>query len=200
MVGQHLRMMITTTGHLVDHLTHRTTSRSLIEAMATPEDIISQRVTVSLNQNGCSLDQAVKRNLWSLMKKIKMCVFNIAYVFTNLSLLHSYVTQHEKTRLMYTKYTYSYYSKYLPYCIRFSESVSCMRFLINSYINGENCGGLLCLHIKLFNFEIQKCGQILCAHKTHFLMPGHTNKAIIGVVFARVILLHVQRPLQLLLC
>ena len=26
---------------------------------------------------------------------------------------------------------------------------------------------------KLFNFEIQKCGQILCAHKTHFLMPGH---------------------------
>ena len=88
MVGQHLRMMITTTGHLVDHLTHRTTSRSLIEVMATPEDIISQRVTVSLNQNGCSLDQAVKRNLWSLMKKIKMCVFNIAYVFTNLSLLH----------------------------------------------------------------------------------------------------------------
>ena len=29
------------------------------------------------------------------------------------------------------------------------------------------------LHKKLFNFEIQKCGQILCAHKTHFLMPGH---------------------------
>ena len=66
MVGQHLRMMITTTGHLVDHLTHdtiRATSRSLIEVMATPEDIISQRVTVSLNQNGCSLDQAVKLNL-----------------------------------------------------------------------------------------------------------------------------------------
>ena len=62
--------------------------RSLIEVMATPEDIISQRVTVSLNQNGCSLDQAVKRNLWSLMKKIKMCVFNIVYVFTKLSLLH----------------------------------------------------------------------------------------------------------------
>ena len=44
MVAQHLRMMITTTGHLVDHLTHdtiRTTNRSLIEVMATPEDIIS---------------------------------------------------------------------------------------------------------------------------------------------------------------
>ena len=26
---------------------------------------------------------------------------------------------------------------------------------------------------KLFKFEIQKYGQILYAHKTHFLMPGH---------------------------
>ena len=75
MVGQHLRMMITTTGHLVDHLTHdtiRATNRSLIEVMATPEDIISQRVTVSLNQNGCSLDQAVELNLWSLVEYMKL--------------------------------------------------------------------------------------------------------------------------------
>ena len=73
MVGQHLRMM--TAGHLVDHLTHdtiRATSRSLIEVMATPEDIISQRVTVSLSQNGCSLDQAVELNLWSLVEKMKL--------------------------------------------------------------------------------------------------------------------------------
>ena len=27
--------------------------------------------------------------------------------------------------------------------------------------------------MKLFSFEIQKYGQILCADKTHFLMPGH---------------------------
>ena len=27
--------------------------------------------------------------------------------------------------------------------------------------------------MKLFNFEIQKCGQILCAHKPYFLKPGH---------------------------
>ena len=75
MVGQHLRMIITTTGHLVDRLTHdtiRATSRSLIEVMATPEDIISQRVTVSLNQNGCSLDQAVELNLWSLVENMKL--------------------------------------------------------------------------------------------------------------------------------
>ena len=85
----------------------------------------------------------------------------------------SYVTQHEKTGLMHTNYTYSCYSKYFPYCIIFSKSVTCMRFLINSCINGKNCVRFLCLHKKLFNFEIQKCGQILCAHKTHFLMPGH---------------------------
>ena len=75
MAAQHVRMMITTTGHLVDHLTHdtiRATSRSLIEVMATPEDIVSQRVTVNLNQNGCSLDQAVELNLWSLVEKMKL--------------------------------------------------------------------------------------------------------------------------------
>ena len=63
--------------------------------------------------------------------------------------------------------------KYLPYCIRYSQSVSCMRFLINCCINGEKFVRLLCLHKKLFNFEFQKCDQISCAHKTHFLMPGH---------------------------
>ena len=75
MVGQHLRVMILTASHLVDHLTHdtvRVTSRSVIEVMATREDIISQRVTVSLNQNGCSLDQAVELNLWSLVEKMKL--------------------------------------------------------------------------------------------------------------------------------
>ena len=39
------------------------------------------------------------------------------------------------------------------------------------------CGGnfirLLFLLTELFKFEIQKCGQILCAHKPYFLMPGH---------------------------
>ena len=76
MVGQHLRMMIATTSHLVDHLTHdtvRATSRRVIEpVMVTPEDIISQRVTMSLHQNGCSLDQAVELNLWSLVEKTKL--------------------------------------------------------------------------------------------------------------------------------
>ena len=40
-------------------------------------------------------------------------------------------------------------------------------------INGENNIGLLLLSAKLFKFEIQKCSQILCAHKPYFLMLGH---------------------------
>ena len=40
-------------------------------------------------------------------------------------------------------------------------------------INGGNFITLLFLLTELFKFEIQKCGQILCAHKTYFLMLGH---------------------------
>ena len=40
-------------------------------------------------------------------------------------------------------------------------------------IRGVNFIRLLWLLIKLFKFEIQKCGQILCAHKPCFLMLGH---------------------------
>ena len=53
------------------------------------------------------------------------------------------------------------------------KSVNCTRLSMNSCINGENCAGIACVFVKLFNFEIQKCCQILCAHKPYFLMPGH---------------------------
>ena len=39
-------------------------------------------------------------------------------------------------------------------------------------IHGGNFIRLLYLLTELFKFEIQKCGQILCAHKPYFLMPG----------------------------
>ena len=40
-------------------------------------------------------------------------------------------------------------------------------------INGGKFIRLLFLSAMLLKFEIQKCGQILCAHKPYFLMPGH---------------------------
>ena len=80
------------------------------------------------------------------------------------------VTKHGKTGLMYTKYISLYYGTYLLYCL---SSVNCFRFPIKCCINGENVIRLLFLSAKLLKFEIQKCGQILCAHKPYFLMPGH---------------------------
>ena len=44
-------------------------------------------------------------------------------------------------------------------------------------INGRNYISLQFLSAKLFKFEIQKCGQILCAHKPYFLMPGHIYRS-----------------------
>ena len=40
-------------------------------------------------------------------------------------------------------------------------------------MNGGNFIRLLFLSAKLLKFKIQKYGQILCAHKPYFLMPGH---------------------------
>ena len=40
-------------------------------------------------------------------------------------------------------------------------------------INDVNFNRLLLLSTELFKFEFQKYGQILCAHKPYFLMPGH---------------------------
>ena len=47
-------------------------------------------------------------------------------------------------------------------------------------INGGNIIRLLFLSAKLLKFEIKKCGQILCAHKPYFLMPGHNYYLIIS--------------------
>ena len=46
-------------------------------------------------------------------------------------------------------------------------------------INGGNSIRLLVLSMKLLKFETKKCGQILCAHKPYFLMPGHKYKPTI---------------------
>ena len=45
-------------------------------------------------------------------------------------------------------------------------------------INGGNVIRLLFLSAKLLKFEIQKSGQILCAHKPYFLMPGHIYRKL----------------------
>ena len=57
---------------------------------------------------------------------------------------------------MYTKYTYSCYRMYLIYCIRFTKSVSCMRFHIEHCINGENC-----VSLTMFIQKFMKCKNVV---------------------------------------
>ena len=47
-----------------------------------------------------------------------------------------------------------------------------------------NGGNFIRLLLELFKFEIQKCGQILCAHKPYFLMPGHIFHCFISSYFS----------------
>ena len=74
---------------------------------------------------------------------------------------------------MYTKYISLYYGTYLLYCLRYCSSVNCIRFPMKCCISGRIVIILTFSSAKLLKFEIQKCGQILCAHKPYFLMPGH---------------------------
>ena len=49
---------------------------------------------------------------------------------------NNYVIRHEKTGLMYTKYTNSYKTEYLHYCTSYFQSASCIRFCRNDCISG----------------------------------------------------------------
>ena len=42
----------------------------------------------------------------------------------------TFVTRHEKTMLMYTKYTSLHYFNYLTFCVSYTSSVNCIEFII----------------------------------------------------------------------
>ena len=52
----------------------------------------------------------------------------------NLSTLYTYVTGPEKTGLIYTKYTCSYYGNYILLFISFTKSVTFIEFILECYI------------------------------------------------------------------
>ena len=53
---------------------------------------------------------------------------------------YTYVTQYEKTGLMYTKYSYPYYGTYFLHCIILSKSAICISFSIESCIYCKKFG------------------------------------------------------------
>ena len=69
-------------------------------------------------------------------------------------LLRTYVTGPEKTGLIYTKYTYSYYGAYL-------FSVYAIQILSVLCIHDEFCVKILFCHDEILHFKDRNLGQIL---------------------------------------
>ena len=78
-----------------------------------------------------------------------------------------------KTGLIYTKYTCSYNSTYLLFCIYYPKSVSFIEFLMDLCIYVDTLDAIRITDIKLLHFKLSKSGQILCVDKTCFPRPGH---------------------------
>ena len=78
-----------------------------------------------------------------------------------------------KTGLIYTKYTCSYNSTYLLFCIRYPIFVSFIEFLMDLYIYDDILDAIWIADKKLLHFKFSKLGQILHVDKTSFPRPGH---------------------------
>ena len=63
------------------------------------------------------------------------------------------VTGPEKTGLIYTKYTRSYFGAYLFFCVCYLISVSCIEFLRILCIYDEICVEMLCCHIEILHLK-----------------------------------------------
>ena len=68
--------------------------------------------------------------------------------------MYVYVTQHEKTMLMYTKYTSLQYFNYLTFYVCYTSSVNCMGIPIVSYTISKSFIDTLCLDKKLLKFKV----------------------------------------------
>ena len=87
-----------------------------------------------------------------------------------------FVTGSEKTSLIYTKYTCSYYGTctYLMFWMCHSQSVCFIKFPIEFSMLDKSCVIIQSSYYqKLLQFERSELGQILSVDKTCFLRPGH---------------------------
>ena len=96
-----------------------------------------------------------------------LCVTPVANAWT------AYVTGPGKTGLIYTKYTYSYNSTYLLFCICYPKSVSLIEFLMDLGIYDDILDAIQIADKKLLYFKPLKSGQILHVDKTCFPRPSH---------------------------
>ena len=83
------------------------------------------------------------------------------------------MTGPEKTALIYTKYTCSYYGFYILSCMCYTKSVSFMEFLMDCCIYDDILDTILSTDRTLLCFKFSKLDQILHVDKTGFLRPDH---------------------------
>ena len=81
-----------------------------------------------------------------------------------------------KTGLIYTKYTRSYNSIYLLFCMCYAKAVSVIEFLTNYCIYGDILDTIWITDKKLLHFELSKLGQILRVDKIGFPRLSHKFK------------------------
>ena len=91
-----------------------------------------------------------------------------------------YVTWHEKTMLMYTKYTSLHYFNYLSFCVCHT-CLNCTGFPIVSCTISKSFINTLRLVKKLLTFKVLKSCQILCVYNHCFLMLGHNKVTLQSV-------------------
>ena len=86
---------------------------------------------------------------------------NYIYFITKIFLAVAiYVTGPEKTGLICTKYTYSYYGAYLFFCVSYPNSVSFIEFLSILCIYDRTCVKMLCSQDEILHLKDQNCDRI----------------------------------------
>ena len=70
-------------------------------------------------------------------------------------LISIYVTGPEKTGLIYTKYTYSYYGAFLFFCVCYPNSISFIEYLRSLCIYDEVCIKILFCHDEILHFKTE---------------------------------------------
>ena len=97
------------------------------------------------------------------------------------------MTGPEKTGLIYTKYTCSYYGTYLVFWMCYVQYASFITFLIDLCMYGETCAIIQNTIKKLLQFKHSKLDQIVHVDKTGFLRPSHILCFLVHII-------HVTRP------
>ena len=126
--------------------------------------------TCMINYDTLIVEEIIAKGLSiKTTSSVKLCSYLLILIlFISVT---TYVTEPEKTGLIYKQYTYSYYGAYLFFRVCYPNSVNFLGFCV--YIKKF----VLKCYVAKMRYCIlktkQNLGQILRVDKTCFLRPGH---------------------------